>query len=143
MDSSFLGHYIIQTYLVVSTYLVVTIFIRLLIAILILSTLYLLIVYLIDRLFRQNYSDTYPLKDGKEEDIEDLEEIVPLNTEEVEDISFSFVPSSPNLSDTPVSADESHNTSIDFDISYLDHRTFYKNLNNSSQYLRRDSFSYT
>lgn len=26
-------------------------------------------------------------------------------------------------------------------LTYLDHKTFYKNLNNSSQYLRRDSFS--
>lgn len=43
------------------------------------------------------------------------------------------------ISDTFVDSDEEEEAS-DFVSSFLDHSVFYKNLNNSSQYLRRDSF---
>lgn len=51
----------------------------------------------------------------------------------------------PSLNSSTTVSPAKRNPDIDFEskdiLTYLDHKTFYKNLNNSSQYLRRDSFS--
>lgn len=51
----------------------------------------------------------------------------------------------PSLSNSTTVSPAKRNPDTDSEsrdiLTYLDHKTFYKNLNNSSQYLRRDSFS--
>lgn len=57
-------------------------------------------------------------------------------------LSFERFPSLNNSTTTSPAKRTSDIDSESRDIlTYLDHKTFYKNLNNSSQYLRRDSFS--
>lgn len=120
--------------------------VRLLLVLTALTGIYIIVVYIVDIFVEQTYAHKRPepTTDFATLDAGDL--LSSDNEEADNDLSIHLSPPRSPRGLTSGFSHHRYDSQSSFEstpppISYLDHRTFYKNLNNSSQYLRRDSFS--